>query len=189
MDWTNIIKNEYESLKIRKQEELNQFWKSNKASIDSQAKVPRCAMWHKNKEWLQSKTGNAITAHIYENDQVTRCTVKPFMLPLVTAPPKMSMWTAIPRNFVSTDSQELQSIPYLGDDEMDDDFVNDLVNSYNGKIRTNKTESIDDEMFVCLVRKLIPYQQSVSPDDDDFPHATIFENISLYFNGNYTIDK
>lgn len=208
MDWADIITKEYENLKRQKEEEIKQFWNINKASVCSQSGVTRCAVWNKNNKWLQLKTGKAIQTYFHGENQQTHSIVNPFMLPTASPPPKMTMWLPIPQNFVSKDSEELQSIPYLGD-TIDDSFVNDLISSYNGNISVDKNDSIDNEMFVNLARKLIPYRKSRTPImmsqlasqveeirdtidqkiDEELPDAIIFQQISSYFNGHYTAEK
>lgn len=198
MNWDNILKLEFQDVKDRREKELKEFWNKNKATVYSQTKETRVAGWGtKNDHHLQLRTGPTIKAYFYGEDNQINFSVVAFMLPKATPLPRMTYWTPIPRNFVTSDSEELKHIPYLGDD-VDDAFVKELIDSYNGYVPGTKTESLDDDMFVRLVRRLVFYQnidtsmtESRSSQDvqDDMPGPIIFETISRNFKGNYTADK
>lgn len=184
MDWTNIIKTEYEALTIQKEKEKFQFWIINyRSSVDSQTKKTRVCKWN-------SYSDERIMCFDGDNEQINVT-----MLPKATPPPSMTMWVPIPHNFVSEDCKELKYIPYLGDDMLDDVFIEHLTTTYDCNFLDTKSESLDDEMFVSLVQKLIGHQKNLTTsysivqkdNEEELLDATIFQ-INCYFDGNYTAE-
>ena len=79
--------------------------------------------------------------------------------------------------FQFKDETILQNIPYVGDEhtQLDEEFINELIDNYDGKVHGEIGGYMNDEMFLELVNALIKYQSNPrSPT----PEAIIFEKIS-----------
>lgn len=212
-NWETVIKKEYENVKFHKEKQITEIWNNNRVFVNNEnnAKKTHCVLWKVDDEHNQLLCkGKKFRVKSYDAEyEKTETEVHSFVLPVATPPPLMTMWIPIPRNFVSKDSKELESLPFLGDDVIDDTFIEDLVSTYDGNWTIPKT--IDDDLFVNLVQELIPYQntmnsvlQSTSTQvtercdyvvnqmptaEEPSPDPIIFEMISSYFDGNYSSDK
>jgi hypothetical protein len=74
------------------------------------------------------------------------------------------------------DETILQNIPYVGDNhnELDEEFINELLENYDGKVHGEIGGYMDDEMFVLLVESLFKYQRT----SNNVPQQIIFDTIS-----------
>lgn len=128
--------------------------------------------------------------------QVVRTHVLPFLKP----PPPVIMWVPIPRNITTKDVHQLPYLPYLGEEAIDDGFIDELVDLYDDDCPGNEEvkDIMEDEIFVKLVEALIPYQNnndastltpssqlnnSIETGSTDVPEAIIFRSISQCFRG------
>ncbi len=85
----------------------------------------------------------------------------------------------------------LANIPYVGDNvtDPDEDFINELIENYDGKVHGEVGGYMNDEMFVDLVNSLVKYDPSNASAKKRVPSATsttspdaiIFEKLSEYF--------
>ncbi|XP_037028681.1 histone-lysine N-methyltransferase EZH2-like [Bradysia coprophila] len=178
MDWVAIIKKEYEYVKIQKEKQINRIWHENllATSAVTQTEEAGSAKWNPESDTCMQNDASHGKGRDIPNV---------FMLPPQTPLQSMTMWLPISRNFVTRDFEE----PHLSD--------------RSG--RDTNCESIDDEMFVWLVRRMVRYQSSTSATssteatdghqsadpivDEEVPDAGIFQSISSFFDGNYTADK
>lgn len=74
----------------------------------------------------------------------------------------------------------MQNIPYVGDNhnEQDEEFINELLEDYDGKVHGEIGGYMDDEMFILLVESLFKYQRTST----NAPEQIIFDKISgAYF--------
>lgn len=213
-NWKMYIEKEYQHVMAEKEKQISEIWKNNRVVVKNQndAKSSSGGVWNneklKNKELCSEKKFRV--THYDADNKKTVTDIQSFILPTATPKPVMNWWIPIPRNFVTKDSKELESIPFLGDDVIDDAFIEDLVKTYDGKWPGAKTEAIDDDIFVNLVQKLIKYENNensmlpstssqvadrcddikqTQTDEAPFPDPIIFESISSYFRGNYSCDK
>ena len=78
------------------------------------------------------------------------------------------------------DETVLQNIPYVGDNhnELDEEFINELIENYDGKVHGEIGGYMDDEMFVLLVESLFKYQRT----SNNVPQQIIFDTISGEYN-------
>ena len=61
--------------------------------------------------------------------------------------------------------------------EQDEEFINELIENYEGKVHGEIGGYLNDELFVSLVKKLMKYQLSSSRSQTT-PDNIIFEKIS-----------
>lgn len=71
----------------------------------------------------------------------------------------------------------LQNIPYVGDEnsELDEEFINELIDNYDGKVHGEVGGYMDDEMFIELVNSLVKYQKN---NVTNVPDAIIYEKLA-----------
>ncbi len=74
------------------------------------------------------------------------------------------------------DETVLQNIPYVGDyhTELDEEFISELIDNYDGKVHGEISGYMDDEMFITLVDSLVKYQKTTL----NIPEQIIFDKIS-----------
>ena len=102
------------------------------------------------------------------------------------------------KNIFVEDETVLKNIPYIGDDhtKVDEEFIEQLIEDYDGKVHGGVGGHMSDEMFVDLVNSLIKYQSwttnspglNNSPNEHrmeseskDAPERIIFEKLCEYF--------
>jgi hypothetical protein len=93
----------------------------------------------------------------------------------------MFAWAPLQKNILVEDEQVLQNIPYVGEDgsPMDDEFINELLENYEGKVHGEIGGYMNDEIFYDLVNALLKYlkQDKKNNKNEDM----IFEKLSEYF--------
>lgn len=117
-------------------------------------------------------------------------------IPDVVQLPKMQMWAPLHKNIMGGNETELLYIPYIGDKEINGDFLDQMDAVYDGHVHGDDEDSddevyLDNETFVELVNALLKYQvdevnkssksnENGSPNDDKkpFPCDEIFIAIS-----------
>jgi len=102
------------------------------------------------------------------------------VLPYTDPIPTMYAWTPLQKNIMIEDEHILPNIPYVCDNksQLDEEFINELVESYEGKVHGDVGGYLNDDIFVDLVDALIKYQ---SNRNSKSPDTIIFEKISDYF--------
>jgi hypothetical protein len=100
------------------------------------------------------------------------------VLPYLEALPTMYAWAPLQKNIMVEDETILQSIPYVRDDnnQLDEEFISELVDIYDGKVHGEIGGYMDDEMFIELVDSLVKYQNNQHSDSGI--DTIIFEKIT-----------
>ena len=68
----------------------------------------------------------------------------------------MYAWAPLQKNILVEDETVLQNIPYVGDDhsQLDEEFINELIDNYDGKVHGEIGGYMNDDMFFDLVNSL-----------------------------------
>jgi hypothetical protein len=104
----------------------------------------------------------------------------------------MYAWAPLQKNILVEDETVLQNIPYVGDDhsQLDEEFINELIDNYDGKVHGEIGGYMNDDMFFDLVNSLVKYTNSsfTSPThssnqnkNQNSPEPVIFEKLAEYF--------
>jgi histone-lysine N-methyltransferase EZH2 len=72
----------------------------------------------------------------------------------------------------------LTNIPYVGDD-CDEQFIEELLDNYDGKVHGEIGAYMNDEMFIELAKALTKYQKN--SNNSNQPDQIIFDKMSDYF--------
>jgi hypothetical protein len=104
--------------------------------------------------------------------QLCKLNVLPYLEPM----PTMYAWAPLQKNIMVEDETVLRSIPYVRDDnnQVDEEFISELVDIYDGKVHGEVGGYMDDEMFTELVDSLVKYQGDRADSNID---PIIFEKI------------
>uniref|UniRef100_A0A3B0QYA7 [histone H3]-lysine(27) N-trimethyltransferase n=1 Tax=Psoroptes ovis TaxID=83912 RepID=A0A3B0QYA7_PSOOV len=109
-----------------------------------------------------------------------------YLLKSVPQTPSMPVWAPVMRNVRIEDETTLHHIPYLDDDNrnpIDNNFIEELLTNYDGKIHTEK-ERFTDDILVELVDK---FKTIVKINDDN--NVEPFEIIANIFTENETAEN
>ena len=95
-------------------------------------------------------------------------------MPKIDPIPTVFAWAPLQKNMLVEDETVLQNIPYVGDahSELDEEFITELIENYDGKVHGEIGGHMNDEMFVDLVNSLIKYQHWNTKSSADSPAAT-----------------
>ncbi|VDN44873.1 unnamed protein product, partial [Dibothriocephalus latus] len=68
----------------------------------------------------------------------------------------MCSWAPVQQNFSVEDETELANLPYIGDDQAQEDvsFLEELLNNYDGRLHGNFPFDFDEELVVQLVEEV-----------------------------------
>ncbi len=77
----------------------------------------------------------------------------------MNAIPTMYNWIPLQRNLMVEDETVLRNIPYVGDDHtlIDQEFINELIENYDGKVHGEVGGYMNDEILVELVQVMKKY--------------------------------
>ncbi|VDP70526.1 unnamed protein product [Schistosoma mattheei] len=75
------------------------------------------------------------------------------MMPQVDPVPSVCMWAPVQHNFSVEDETELANLPYMGDDQAQEDvnFLEELLNNYDGHLHGNFPFEFEESLLVQLV--------------------------------------
>ncbi|TNN10082.1 Histone-lysine N-methyltransferase E(z) isoform 2 [Schistosoma japonicum] len=75
------------------------------------------------------------------------------MMPPVDPVPSVCMWAPVQHNFSVEDETELANLPYMGDDQAQEDvnFLEELLNNYDGHLHGNFPFEFEESLLVQLV--------------------------------------
>ncbi len=93
----------------------------------------------------------------------------------MNAIPTMYNWIPLQRNLMVEDETVLQNIPYVGDDHtlIDQEFINELIENYDGKVHGEVGGYMNDEILVELVQVMRKYVE-----DESDPESFIIEKVA-----------
>jgi hypothetical protein len=86
------------------------------------------------------------------------------LMPKLEYIPTVCAWVPLQRNMFVEDETILKYIPYIGDDHTknDEEFIEQLIDDYDGRVHGGIGGHMSDEMFVDLVNSLVKYQNWTS---------------------------
>ncbi|KAF7232198.1 hypothetical protein EG68_09439 [Paragonimus skrjabini miyazakii] len=75
------------------------------------------------------------------------------MIPQIDPVPTVCTWAPVQHNFSVEDETELANLPYMGDDQAQEDvsFLEELLNNYDGRLHGNFPFEFEEELLVPLV--------------------------------------
>jgi len=170
-EWKKKIKSEYMRLRqlkrFKRADEVKSAFTANRKYIEEKTEIL-------NKRWAETRDITDVIKDIATRKQVTRkCemeggdgklqSVPVRYISAVTPIPTMYIWAPTQQNFMVEDETVLHNIPYMGDEILDKDgtFIEELIKNYDGKVHGDRRgDFMSDEVFVDLVRALIPFQPS-----------------------------
>ncbi|CAH8599966.1 unnamed protein product [Schistosoma turkestanicum] len=78
------------------------------------------------------------------------------MMPQVDPVPSVCMWAPVQHNFSVEDETELANLPYMGDDQAQEDvnFLEELLNNYDGHLHGNFPFEFEESLLVQLVNEV-----------------------------------
>ncbi|KAF0290598.1 Histone-lysine N-methyltransferase EZH2 [Amphibalanus amphitrite] len=200
-DWKKWVKFEYMRLRAlrryKRADEIKSAWNENRQLLsdqllDEDRRQLSCrTVWVAPVEkQLQGKINKVAVADVMCGERRDKHSVPLRMLYQANPLPTMYKWSPIQNNFMVEDETVLHNIPYMGDEVLDKDgsFIEELIKNYDGKVHGDQEPGfIDDEIFVDLVKALIPHQNKDGGDsetdsgDPPQPTMAVFEAISDMF--------
>ncbi|CAF0965002.1 unnamed protein product [Brachionus calyciflorus] len=194
--WTNKIKIEYQKInkafkqksakdikKCHEQNLINLEKELNEIKIKKNSTYPNDSELDKKislvRNHLNKNPDDALFKRKIEiNGKIVtkRARIMPYIEPI----PSVYAWAPLQKNIMIDDEAVLQNIPYVGDDtsQIDEEFINELIDNYDGRVHGEVGGYLNDQMFVDLVNSLKKYQPSPSSPTID---SIIFEKISENF--------
>jgi len=108
--------------------------------------------WLRNKAELTVKSVNKVQEMNFD------------LFPKLESIPTVCAWVPLQRNIFVEDETILKFIPYIGDDHTknDEEFIEQLIDDYDGRVHGGIGGHMSDEMFVDLVNSLVKYQNWTS---------------------------
>ncbi|GAA55462.1 enhancer of zeste, partial [Clonorchis sinensis] len=78
------------------------------------------------------------------------------MIPQVDSVPNVCTWAPVQHNFSVEDETELANLPYMGDEQAQEDvsFLEELLNNYDGRLHGNFPFEFEEEMLIPLVTEV-----------------------------------
>ncbi|VDL94458.1 unnamed protein product [Schistocephalus solidus] len=85
--------------------------------------------------------------------------------------PSMCSWAPVQQNFSVEDETELANLPYIGDDQAQEDvsFLEELLNNYDGRLHGNFPFDFDEELVVQLVEEVANQWPSILHGSNGLP--------------------
>nr|VZI24227.1 unnamed protein product [Spirometra erinaceieuropaei] len=95
------------------------------------------------------------------------------MMPPIDPVPSMCSWAPVQQNFSVEDETELANLPYIGDDQAQEDvsFLEELLNNYDGRLHGNFPFDFDEELVVQLVEEVANQWPSILHGSNGLPPA------------------
>lgn len=80
--------------------------------------------------------------------------------------PTMCSWAPVQQNFSVEDETELANLPYIGDDQAQEDvsFLEELLNNYDGRLHGNFPFDFEEELTVDLVEAVAAEWSKIKGD-------------------------
>ncbi|TPP67401.1 Enhancer of zeste [Fasciola gigantica] len=86
------------------------------------------------------------------------------MIPQIDPVPQMCTWAPVQHNFSVEDETELANLPYMGDDQAQEDasFLEELLNNYDGRLHGNFPFEFEETFLGPLVTEVAKHWSEIS---------------------------
>ncbi|CAL8077462.1 unnamed protein product [Calicophoron daubneyi] len=86
------------------------------------------------------------------------------MIPQIDPVPTVCTWAPVQHNFSVEDETELANLPYMGDEQAQEDvsFLEELLNNYDGRLHGNFPFDFEEDLLIPLVADVSKRWQDIS---------------------------